>query len=126
MQALELPYRVVNVCAGELSSGQAKRYDIEAWVPSEKRFRETHSDSYLLDFQSRRLNIRYKTIGGKLKFVHSLNNTGVAVPRILISLIENHQRANGNIVIPSVLQPYIGLGEIKKGSSPNLVVRNES
>lgn len=126
MQALELPYRVVNVCAGELSSGQAKRYDIEAWVPSEKRFRETHSDSYLLDFQSRRLNIRYKTIGGKLKFVHSLNNTGVAVPRILISLIENHQRANGNIVIPSVLQPYIGLGEIKNGSSPNLVVRNES
>jgi len=114
MQELGLPYRVVNVCAGELSSGQAKRYDIEAWVPSEKRFRETHSDSYLLDFQSRRLNIRYRTDDGKLNFVHSLNNTGIAVPRILISLIENYQREDGSIKIPDVLRPYVGLEEIKR------------
>jgi len=114
VQELGLPYRVVNVCAGELSSGQAKRYDIEAWVPSEKKFRETHSDSYLLDFQSRRLNIRYRTDDGKLNFVHSLNNTGIAVPRILISLIENYQREDGSIKIPDVLQPYVGLEEIRR------------
>lgn len=108
MQALGLPYRVVNVCSGELSSGQAKRYDIEAWIPSQGKYRETHSDSYLLDFQTRRLNIRYKDRSGKLHFCHSLNDTGIAVPRILIPIIENYQRSDGKIDIPKVLQKYTG------------------
>ena len=112
MQVLELPYRVVNVCAGELTDGQAKRYDIEAWVPSQQRYRETHSDAYLLDFQTRRLNLRYKDKEAKLKFAHSLNNTGLATPRILIPLIEIHQLEDGSINIPKVLQPYLGFVKI--------------
>jgi len=114
MQALKLPYRVVNVCAGELSDGQAKRYDIEAWVPSQQKYRETHSDSYLLDFQARRLNIRYRSAEGKLKFVHSLNNTGIATPRILIPLIEIYQQADGSIVIPEILRPYLGFEKVPR------------
>jgi seryl-tRNA synthetase len=112
MQLLEIPYRVVNVCAGELSLGQVKRYDLEAWVPSQKRYRETHSDSYLLDFQTRRLNIRYKDKNGNLHFPYSLNNTAIAVPRILIPLIENHQQKDGSIKIPKVLVPYCGFEKI--------------
>jgi seryl-tRNA synthetase len=114
LQALKLPYRVVNVCSGELTDGQAKRYDIEVWVPSQQKYRETHSDSYLLDFQARRLNIRYRTAEGKLKFVHSLNNTGIATPRILIPLIEIYQQADGSIAIPEVLRPYLGFERIPK------------
>lgn len=108
MRSLEIPYRVVNVCTGELSSGQAKRYDIEAWVPSQNKYRETHSDSYLLDFQTRRLNIRYREKSGKVKYCHSLNNTGIAVPRILIPIIENYQRSDEKIDVPKVLQKYTG------------------
>jgi len=114
MQSLAIPYRVVNCCAGDLSDGQVKRYDIEAWVPSQGKYRETHSDSYLLDFQTRRLNIRYRAKDGKIKFAHSLNNTGIAVPRILIPLIENYQQKDGSIKIPKVLQKYIGKSEIKR------------
>lgn len=112
MQLLEIPYRIVNVCAGELSAGQVKRYDLEAWVPSQKKYRETHSNSYLLDFQTRRLNIRYRTKKGDLIFPYSLNNTAIAVPRILIPLIENHQTKDGKIKIPQVLVPYCGFDTI--------------
>ncbi len=108
MQLLKIPYRIVNCCQGELSSGQRKRYDVEAWVPSQNRYRETHSDSYLLDFQTRRLNIRYRDKLGKLHFVHSLNDTGIASPRILIPLIENYQTKEGFIKIPRILWPYTG------------------
>jgi seryl-tRNA synthetase len=83
-------------------------------VPSQGKYRETHSDSYLLDFQTRRLNIRYRAKDGKIKFAHSLNNTGIAVPRILIPLIENHQQKDGSIKIPKVLQKYINKSEIKR------------
>ena len=114
MQKLGIPYRVVNCCTGELAQGQVKRYDIEAWIPSENRYRETHSDSYLLDFQTRRLNIRYRTESGELKFAHSLNNTGIASPRILISLIENYQQKDGSIKVPKVLQKYVGKKIIKR------------
>jgi len=113
MQTLGLPYRVVNCCGGDLANGQVKRYDIEAWVPSQNKYRETHSDSYLFDFQTRRLNIRYRTKDGKLQFAHSLNNTGIAVPRILIPLIENYQQKDGSIKIPEVLQKYLPFKEIK-------------
>jgi len=108
LQALEIPYHVVVNCGGDLGQGQVKKYDIEAWVPSEKKYRETHSASYFHDFQTRRLNIRYKDAEGKLRFVHSLNNTALAFPRALIPLIENHQQADGSIKIPKALQKWIG------------------
>lgn len=114
VQALGLPYRVVNCCGGDLALGQVKRYDIEVWVPSQNRYRETHSDSYLFDFQTRRLNIRYRTKNGELKFAHSLNNTGIAVPRILIPLLENYQQKDGTIKVPDVLQKYCGFKVIKR------------
>lgn len=112
MQSLNLPYRVVNVCAGELSPGQVARYDIEAWIPSLERYRETHSDSYLLDYQTWRLGIRYKDARGKIKFPHSLNNTGLALPRILIPLLENHQCSDRSVNIPSILHTYTNFEKI--------------
>ena len=108
MQALKIPHHVVVNCGGDLGLGQVKKYDIEAWVPSEKRYRETHSASYFHDFQTRRLNIRYRDAEGHMRFAHSLNNTAAATPRLLIPLIENNQRADGSIAIPEVLQPYMG------------------
>jgi seryl-tRNA synthetase len=108
MQALGLPYRVVVNCAGDLGLGQVKKYDIEAWVPSQNTYRETHSASYFHDFQTRRLNIRYRDAEGKLKFAHSLNNTAFATPRLLVAIVENYQQADGSIVVPEVLRPYMG------------------
>ncbi len=108
MQDLSIPYRVVINCGGDLGLGQVKKYDIEAWVPSENKYRETHSASYFHDFQTRRLNIKYRADDGKLRFVHSLNNTVIATPRILVPLIENNQQADGSVKIPEVLQKYIG------------------
>jgi seryl-tRNA synthetase len=108
MQALKIPYHVVNCCGADLGLGQVKKYDIEAWVPSEKRYRESHSSSYFHDFQTRRLNIRYKDKEGKIRFAHSLNNTAIAVPRILISLFENYQQKDGSVIIPEVLRKYLG------------------
>jgi len=114
MQKLQLPHRVVVNCGADLGLGQVKKYDIEAWVPSEKKYRETHSASYFHDFQTRRLNIRYKDASGKMLFAHSLNNTAIASPRILIPIIENNQREDGSIVVPEVLRPYVGKDVIKK------------
>jgi seryl-tRNA synthetase len=108
LQALGLHYHVVVNCGGDLGLGQVKKYDIEAWVPSQNMFRETHSCSYFHDFQARRLNIRYKDSEGKLRYVHSLNNTALAMPRILQHLVENYQQADGSIKVPDVLKPYIG------------------
>ncbi len=107
VQALELPYRVVNVCTGDMGDGKVGMYDLECWVPSENRYRETHSCSYFHDWQSRRANIRYRDEDGKVKFVHTLNNTAIATPRILIPFLETHQQADGSIRIPEALQPYI-------------------
>ncbi len=108
LQAIGIPYRVVVNCGGDLKLANVKTYDIEAWIPSEKRYRETHSSSYFHDFQTRRLNIRYRDSEGKVRFCHSLNNTAIATPRILISLLENCQREDGAIAVPEVLQKYIG------------------
>lgn len=107
LQELEIPHRVVVNCGGDLGLGQVKKYDIEAWVPSEKKYRETHSASYFHDFQTRRLNIRYRDEDGKLRFVHSLNNTALASPRILVPLVENYQQADGSLVVPKALRPYL-------------------
>ncbi len=108
LQALKLPYHVVVNCGGDLGLGQVKKYDIETWVPSENRYRETHSSSYFHDFQTRRLNIRYREEDNSMQYVHSLNNTAFATPRILISIIENNQQEDGSIRIPEALRPYMG------------------
>jgi seryl-tRNA synthetase len=108
LQELKLPYRVVINCGADLGLGQVKKYDIEAWMPSERKYRETHSSSYFHDFQSRRLNIRYRDEKGTVRYVHSLNNTALAVPRILCQLVENYQRADGTITVPEVLRGYMG------------------
>ncbi|KKU78175.1 MAG: Serine-tRNA ligase, partial [Parcubacteria group bacterium GW2011_GWA2_47_64] len=88
--------------------GQVKKYDIETWIPSDKAYRETHSSSYFHDFQTRRLNIRYKDTDGKTRFAHSLNNTALATPRILAPLVENYQQSDGSIKVPEALQKYMG------------------
>jgi seryl-tRNA synthetase len=117
MQAIGIPYRVVKVCTGDLGRGQAKKYDIEAWMPSRKNYGETHSASKFYDFQARRLNLRYKD--GKTKknlFCHTLNNTVIASPRILIPVLELNQNKDGSVNIPEVLRPYMnGMGTIKAG-----------
>lgn len=107
MQELNIPYRVVLNCGGDLGLGQVKKYDIEAWIPSENKYKETHSSSYFHDFQTRRLNIRYKDGHGKLHFAHSLNNTAIAAPRILISLLENYQKSDGSVEIPKNLRKFL-------------------
>jgi len=108
MRALGLPYRVVNVCTGDLGRGQAKKYDIEAWMPSRGNYCETHSASKFYEFQARRMNLRYKDAGSKKNlFCHTLNNTVVASPRILIPILELYQNADGSVTIPQVLRPYM-------------------
>lgn len=106
-EALGLPYHVVANCGGDLGLGQVKKYDIEVWLPSENTYRETGSASYFHDFQTRRLNIRYRDEEGKMKFAHSLNNTALS-GRPLIMIVENYQEADGSITIPEVLRPYMG------------------
>ena len=109
MRAMELPYRVANVCTGDLGRGQAKKFDIEAWMPSRENYCETHSASKFYDFQARRLNLRYKDPQTKKNiFCHTLNNTVIASPRILIPILELYQNADGSVTIPKVLQPYMG------------------
>ena len=108
LERLGIPYHVVVNCGGDLGLGQVKKYDIESWVPSEGKYRETHSSSYFHDFQTRRLNIRYRDADGTLQYAHSLNNTALATPRVLISIIENNQNEDGSITIPEVLRPYMG------------------
>ncbi|MDD5069084.1 MAG: serine--tRNA ligase [Candidatus Pacebacteria bacterium] len=108
IESLGIPYHRVINCGGDLGLGQVKKYDLELWVPLEKKYREIASASYFHDFQTRRLNIRYKDTDGKMKFAHSLNNTAIPTPRILVSLVENFQQGDGSIAIPEVLQPYFG------------------
>jgi len=108
MQQLVIPYRVVVNCGGDLGLGQVKKYDIEVWMPSQNKYRETHSSSYFHDFQTRRLNIKYKDENGKLKYAHSLNNTACATSRLPAAILENYQQADGSIKIPEVLKKYMG------------------
>ncbi len=108
LQLLGLPYHVVVNCGGDLGLGQVKKYDLEAWMPSQNTYRETHSSSYFHDFQTRRLNIRYKDGEGKVLFAHSLNNTAAAMPRILSMLVENYQQEDGRVRTPEALIPYVG------------------
>ncbi|MGE4619033.1 MAG: serine--tRNA ligase [Planctomycetota bacterium] len=107
LQAMEIPYRVVDVCTGDLGMGQVRKFDIEAWMPS-RGWGETHSASRFYDYQARRMDLRYRGKDGKVHFCHTLNNTAIATPRVLIAILENHQRADGTIRIPEVLVPYMG------------------
>jgi seryl-tRNA synthetase len=110
-QALEIPYRVVNVAAGDLGASAAKKFDIEAWFPGQGRYREITSTSNTTDFQSRRLKIRYRADDGN-RLVHTLNGTAIAVGRWLIALLENHQREDGTVVIPEALLGYVNFDRI--------------
>lgn len=114
IESLGIPYRTVVNCGADLGLGQVKKYDIELWVPLENKYREISSASYFHDFQTRRLNIRYKDDAGKTVYAHSLNSTAAPTPRILVSLIENFQQSNGSIKIPDALAPYFGKNEISR------------
>lgn len=112
IESLGIPYHTVLNCGGDLGLGQVKKYDIELWVPGEEKYREISSASYFHDFQARRFNIRYKDADGKTRFAHSLNCTAIPTPRILVSLVENFQQADGSVKIPEVLVPYFGKDQI--------------
>ncbi len=112
IESLGIPYHTVINCGGDLGLGQVKKYDVELWVPKEKKYREISSASYFHDFQTRRLNIRYKDVEGTLRYAHSLNSTAIPTPRILVSLVENYQQADGSIKIPPALVPYFGAESI--------------
>jgi len=107
VQALGMPYRVVNVCTGDLGQGQVQKYDIETWMPSREGYCETHSASRFYEFQSRRLKLRYKDADNKTRFCHTLNNTVIASPRILIPILELYQNADGSVKIPEALRCYM-------------------
>lgn len=115
-QALDIPYQVIQMCTGDLGFPAARKYDIEAWIPSQEKYREVTSVSTVTDFQSRRLNIRYQDnppAGGGKKFVHILNGTAFAVGRTIIAILENYQQEDGSVVIPEVLRKYVGKDAIK-------------
>lgn len=108
IELLNIPYHTVVNCGGDLGLGQVKKYDIELWVPGENTYREISSASYFHDFQTRRLNIRYRDAEGVMRFPHSLNCTAIPTPRILVSIVENYQQADGTIKVPEALVPYVG------------------
>jgi seryl-tRNA synthetase len=111
LQDLGLPYRVLLMCTGDMGEPQVKKYDIETWMPCRKAYGETMSNSFMGDFQARRLGIRYRAKDG-IKYAHTLNNTAVASPRILIAILENYQQEDGSILIPDVLQDFVGKKKI--------------
>jgi len=108
IESLGIPYRTVLNCGGDIGQGQVKKYDVELWVPLEQKYREISSASYFHDFQTRRFNIRYKDAEGKMRYAHSLNCTAAPTPRILVSMVENFQQADGTVKIPQALQKYMG------------------
>ena len=108
IESLNIPYHTVANYGGDLGLGQVKKYDIELWVPKEGKYREISSASYFHDFQTRRLNIRYRDDDGTIRYAHSLNSTAIPTPRILVSIIENYQQADGTIRVPPALVPFIG------------------
>ncbi len=108
LQALELPYRVVVLATGDLSFASAKTYDLELWAPGEGRWLEVSSCSNFEDFQARRIDLRYRTKQGKLRHVHTLNGSGVALPRLTVAILEHYQTAQGTVRVPRALQPYLG------------------
>lgn len=114
MKDLDISYQVINICTGDLGKPAARKYDIEAWMPGQNRYRETHSTSNCTDFQARGLGIKYKDEKGNLNFVHTLNGTAFAIGRIIIAILENYQQKDGSVNIPKVLQKYTGFKVINK------------
>src|SRR5207253_1172453 len=112
LQLLGLHYRVIELCAGDLGFGSAKTYDIEVWSPGQNAFLEVSSCSNFEDFQARRMQLRFKDRDGKNRFCHTLNASGLALPRLFAALIENYQQPDGSVIIPEKLQPYFGASEI--------------
>ena len=112
VQALELPYRLVRLCTGEMGAGKVRAWDIECWIPSQQRYFETHTVSELYDWQARRTGLRYRDEEGKVRHAYTLNNTAIATPRILVPLLEVHQREDGSVRIPEALRPYLGGREV--------------
>ncbi|HSI28679.1 MAG: serine--tRNA ligase, partial [Methylophilus sp.] len=108
LQALELPYRVVSLCTGDMGFGAAKTYDLEVWLPAQNTYREISSVSNCEAFQSRRLQARFRNANGKPELLHTLNGSGLAVGRTLVAVLENNQNADGSVTIPKALQPYMG------------------
>jgi seryl-tRNA synthetase len=105
---LELPYQVVECSTGDMGVGKFRMNDVETWIPSLGKYRETHSCSTLHEWQARRANVRYRARDGQVQFVHTLNNTAIATPRILVPLLENHQTSDGRVKLPEILRPYFG------------------
>ncbi len=112
-QGLKIPYRVVNICTGDMSAPAYVKYDLEYWSPAEKAYREITSCSNCTDFQARRLNIKYRKDDGSLDFVHTLNGTAIAIGRTLIAILENYQQEDGSVVVPEVLREYVGKEKIE-------------
>jgi seryl-tRNA synthetase len=108
LQKLELPYRVVALCTGDLGFGSTKTYDLEVWLPGQNAYREISSCSNCEAFQARRMQARYRNAQGKTELVHTLNGSGLAVGRALVAVIENHQNADGSVRVPTALRPYFG------------------
>jgi seryl-tRNA synthetase len=117
LQKLEIPYRVLLMCTGDMGFGQWKKYDLEAWSPGERRFLEVSSCSNYGDFQARRMNTRYRGKEGKLEFVHTLNGSGLALPRTVVAVLENYQNADGSVTVPPALRPYMGGLEVIRPAS---------
>jgi seryl-tRNA synthetase len=108
LEGLEIPYRKVLLCTGDMGFGSMKTYDLEAWIPSQNTYREISSCSTMGDFQARRMQARYKQVQGKPELIHTLNGSGLAIGRCLVALMENNQQADGSINIPVNLRPYMG------------------
>jgi seryl-tRNA synthetase len=112
LQALDLPYRVITLCTGDMGFGSTKTYDLEVWLPAQNTYREISSCSNCEAFQARRMQARFRNEQGRPELVHTLNGSGVAVGRAMVAVLENHQRADGSIAIPAALRPYLGGVEV--------------
>ncbi len=112
LRKLELPYRVVLLCTGDMGFGAARTYDLEVWLPAQNTYREISSCSNCEAFQARRMQARFRTAAGKTEFVHTLNGSGLAVGRALVAVLENHQQADGSVAVPAALRPYLGGAEL--------------
>lgn len=112
-QQLDLPYRVLEMCTGDLGTMAAKKYDIEAWMPGRNDYGEVTSTSNCTNYQARNLNIRYKKTSGETEFVHMLNGTAIATSRTPLAILENYQNPDGSVTVPEVLRPYMGKDIIK-------------
>jgi seryl-tRNA synthetase len=121
LQLLGLHYRVVELCTGDLGFASAKTYDIEAWSPGQNAYLEVSSCSNFEDFQARRMNLRFKGVDGKNRFCHTLNGSGLALPRVFAALIESYQQPDGSVRIPDKLQPYFGNDEIRMPNDEGMI-----